>query len=62
MSSTAICSIFLAAIIDVYSRFVVGWALSALNDRHLVRRALDMALRRRCPNGGLLHHSDRGSP
>lgn len=54
--------IFLAAIIDLYSRFVVGWALSAVNDRHLVLRALDMALRRRCPNAGLLHHSDRGSP
>lgn len=54
--------IFLAAILDLYSRFVVGWALSAVNDRHLVLRALDMALRRRCPNAGLLHHSDRGSP
>ena len=54
--------LFLAAIVDLYSRFVVGWALSARNDRHLVIRALDMAIRRRCPNVGLLHHSDQGSP
>jgi putative transposase len=53
--------LFLAVILDLYSRFVVGWALSAINDRHLTLRALDMALRRRCPGAGLLHHSDRGS-
>jgi transposase InsO family protein len=54
--------LYLAAIVDLFSRFVVGWALSAVNDRHLVLRALGMALRRRCPDAGLLHHSDRGSP
>jgi putative transposase len=53
---------YLAAIVDLYSRFVVGWALSAVNDRHLVLKALDMALRRRGPAAGLLHHSDQGSP
>ncbi|WXH29768.1 hypothetical protein WA016_03732 [Myxococcus stipitatus] len=53
--------LFLAAIIDLYSRFVVGWALSAVNDRHLTLKALDMALRRRCPAAGLLHHTDQGS-
>ena len=53
--------IYLAAIIDLFSRFVVGWALSAVNDRHLTLKALDMAVRRRCPGTGLLHHSDRGS-
>jgi transposase InsO family protein len=53
--------LFLAAILDLYSRFVVGWAVSAINDRHLTLKALDMALRRRCPDAGLLHHSDRGS-
>jgi putative transposase len=52
--------LFLAAVVDLYSRFVVGWALSAVNDRHLTLRALDMALRRRCPGTGLLHHSDQG--
>jgi len=39
----------------------VGWALSAVNDRHLTMRALDMALQHRCPKEGLLHHSDQGS-
>jgi putative transposase len=53
--------LFLAVIIDLYSRFVVGWALSAVNDRHLTLKALDMALQRRCPSAGLLHHSDQGS-
>ncbi len=51
---------YLAAILDLYSRFVVGWAVSAVNDRHLTLRALDMALKRRCPPAGLLHHSDQG--
>jgi len=39
---------------------VVGWAVSAVNDRHLALNALTMALNRRCPETGLLHHSDRG--
>ncbi len=54
--------VFLAAVVDLYSRFVVGWALSAVNDRQLVIRALEMALRRRCPEAGLMHHSNQGSP
>jgi transposase InsO family protein len=53
--------LYLAAVIDLYSRFVVGWALSAVNDRFLTIKALEMALRRRCPGAGLMHHSDRGS-
>jgi putative transposase len=53
--------LYLAAILDLCSRFVVGWAVSAVNDRHLVLAALTMALNRRCPATGLLHHSDRGS-
>lgn len=53
--------LYLAVIIDLFSRFVVGWSLSAVNDRHLTIKALDMALRRRCPDAGLLHHSDQGS-
>jgi transposase InsO family protein len=53
--------LYLAAILDLYSRFIVGWSLSAVNDRHLCIKALDMALRRRCPDAGLLHHSDQGS-
>ena len=52
--------VYLAAILDLYSRFVVGWALSALNNRHLTLRALEMAMKRRCPDPGPLHHSDQG--
>ena len=56
--------VYLAAILDLFSRAVVGWALSAINDRHLVLKALEMALRRRRPGPetSLLHHSDQGSP
>jgi len=52
--------LYLAAILDLFSRFIVGWALSAVNDRHLTLKALEMALKRRCPDSGLLHHSDQG--
>jgi transposase InsO family protein len=52
--------LYLAAILDLFSRFVVGWAVSAVNDRHLTIKALEMALKRRCPEAGLLHHSDQG--
>lgn len=50
------------AVIDLFSRFVVGWAVSAVNDRKLVLSALEMALKRRCPSPGLVHHTDQGSP
>jgi putative transposase len=53
--------LYLAAILDLYSRFIVGWAVSTEIDRNLVLRALQMALQRRSPDEGLLHHSDRGS-
>lgn len=52
---------FLAAIVDLYARVVVGWAMSAVNDRHLAIAALEAAIKRRRPDIGLLHHSDRGS-
>ena len=52
--------LYLAAILDLYSRFAVGWAISAVNDRRLTLKALEMAVQRRCPAPGLLHHSDRG--
>jgi len=52
--------LYLAVILDLFSRFVVGWAVSAVNDRHLTIKALEMALKRRCPGSGLLHHSDQG--
>jgi len=53
--------LYLAVILDLFSRFVVGWAVSAVNDRHLTIKALAMALKRRGPEIGLLHHSDQGS-
>jgi putative transposase len=53
--------LYLATILDLFSRFIVGWAVSPVNDRHLTLRALDVALHRRGPDAGLLHHSDRGS-
>jgi len=49
-----------ASVLDLFSRFVVGWAVRAVNDRHLALKALGMALKRRCPDVGLLHHSDQG--
>ena len=52
--------LYLAAILDLFSRFIVGWAVSAVNDRHLTMRALEIALKRRGPGRGLLHHSDQG--
>ena len=52
--------LYLAAILDLFSRFIVGWAVSAVNDRHLTIRALEIALKRRAPDRGLLHHSDQG--
>lgn len=53
--------VYLAVVLDLFSRFVVGWAVSALNDRNLVVAALHAAIQRRCPAPGLLHHSDQGS-
>jgi len=53
--------LYLAVILDLFSRRVVGWAMSENIDRHLVLNALDMALKGRRPERGLLHHSDRGS-
>ena len=54
--------LFLAAVLDLYARLVVGWALSAVNDRYLTLKALEQAVERRSPDAGLLHHSDQGSP
>jgi transposase InsO family protein len=51
---------YLAVILDLFSRAVVGWALDASLSTTLPLAALDMALRRRGPVAGLLHHSDRG--
>jgi transposase InsO family protein len=51
---------YLAVILDLFSRAVVGWSLSASLSTTLPLDALDVALRRRRPDVGLLHHSDRG--
>ena len=51
---------YLAAILDLYSRAVVGWALSASLSTDLPLHALQMALQRRRPELALMHHSDRG--
>src|SRR5258706_9082326 len=54
--------LYLAIILDLFSRRVVGWAMSDTNDRVLALEALNQALRLRRPPRGLVHHSDRGSP
>jgi transposase InsO family protein len=63
---TAIWSIagwvYLAAILDLFSRRVVGWATSEHNDTDLALAALNRAIAARNPPPGLIHHSDRGSP
>jgi putative transposase len=54
--------LYLAAILDLYSRRLVGWAMSDSNDTDLALAALWMAARSRSVKKGLLHHSDQGSP
>ena len=53
--------LYLAVLLDLYSRKVVGWAMSEHVDTKLVSQALEMAVGRRQPADGLLHHTDRGS-
>lgn len=53
--------LYLAAVMDLYSRRIVGWAMDSRICRHLVAKALFMACANRHPAPGLLHHSDRGS-
>jgi transposase InsO family protein len=52
--------VYLAAILDIFSRRVVGWALSKKINTELCLEALKMALEKRQPESGLIHHSDRG--
>jgi transposase InsO family protein len=52
--------IYLAAVLDAYSRRVVGWALDCSLEAELALQALRMALAARRPASGLVHHSDRG--
>jgi transposase InsO family protein len=51
---------YLAVILDLFSRAVVGWAIDASLSTQLPLAALDTAIRRRRPAAGLVHHSDRG--
>jgi len=53
--------LYVAVVLDLFSRLVIGWAMAAHRDAELVEQALHMALARRHPEAGLLHHSDRGS-
>ncbi len=53
--------LYLAVVIDLFSRKVVGWSMSSSMTAQLVCDALTMALWQRKPKAGLLHHSDRGS-
>ena len=53
--------VFLAVILDAYSRRVIGWALDRTMEGSLTLTALRMALSRRVVEAGLTHHSDRGS-
>ena len=52
--------LYLAAVLDLFSRRVVGWAMDEHMEASLVQRAWNMAVLQRCPSAGLLHHSDQG--
>jgi len=53
--------LYLASVMDCYSRRIVGWALADHLRAELVTDALEMAVQRRRPDAGLVHHSDQGS-
>jgi transposase InsO family protein len=53
--------LYLAVVLDLFSRRVIGWAMAPRREDDLVLAALRMALAQRRPQAGLLHHSDRGS-
>ena len=53
--------LYLAVLLDLYSRRVIGWAMGAKPDQHLAIEALQMALVSRRPHQGLLHHTDQGA-
>ncbi len=52
--------VYLAVVLDAYSRRVIGWSLDRTLEDDLAMAALQMAFRRRSPSEGLTHHSDRG--
>jgi putative transposase len=53
--------LYLAGVMDAFSRKLIGWAMGKEHDATLVKHALQMALVQRDPGVGLIHHSDRGS-
>ena len=53
--------LYLAIVLDLFSRQIVGWAMDATMGQQLTLRALTMAIQRQRPGPGLVHHSDRGS-
>jgi transposase InsO family protein len=53
--------LYLAAVMDLYSRKIVGWSVAPNMEVGMVKAALNMAIGRRQPSPGLIHHSDRGS-
>jgi putative transposase len=53
--------LFLAVVLDVFSRKIVGWSIHDSLEAKIVLDALEMARASRRPGAGLLHHSDRGS-
>lgn len=53
--------LYLAVVLDLFSRRVGGWSMAVVQDATLVIQALQMAITRRRPQAGLLHHTDRGS-
>jgi transposase InsO family protein len=54
--------LYLAIVLDLYSRRVVGWAMGNSPNENLAVAAVDMALAQRCPDPGLIVHTDQGTP
>ncbi len=52
--------LYLAILLDMYSRKIIGWSMSRRNNQPLVLNALQMAIIQRQPSAGLIHHTDRG--
>lgn len=53
--------LYLAVLLDLFSRRIIGWAMDKRINRHLPLRALHMAVQRRRPPRGVIHHTDQGS-
>ena len=53
--------LYLAVVLDLFSRRIVGWSMGATIDAALACRALEMAWQQRVPDSGLIFHTDRGS-